>query len=118
MDIKQALARAEYFKGNPSYLPTIKTAKALYARGLVKESLEELKALPTDEQLFDTLLKKLEGKSVFKNLKRLAEGKTEDKLQYSISCASMLVHILLETREKPEYKLLVESTLSKLYQSL
>ena len=114
--IEEALARSEYFKHDSKYYHYIKTANLFHAKGFITEALEELNKLPSDKELFDALVMKLADKSAFKRLKEVAQGKKVSKDDYLLAHASLLVHILLEKKVSPEYSLLVEPTLSKLYQ--
>ena len=114
--IELALARAEYFKHDTKYYHHIKTAKLFYDKGYINEALEELNKLPSDKDLFDELVSKLGKKSAFKRFKEVALGKKVSKDDYLLAHSSLLTHILLEKQKRPEYSLLVEPTLSKIYQ--
>ena len=113
--IEEALARAEYFKHDSKYYHYIKTANLFYAKGFIQEAIEELNKLPSDKELFDTLVEKLKDKSVFKRLKDIATGKKISKDDYLIAHSSLLTHILLSAKVEPQFRLLIEPIISKIY---
>lgn len=76
---------------------------------------KELKKLPSNAQLLESLVKKLKGKSVYKTLKKLQEGKVGDDLLTAKGLSSLLTHVIIEiTKGNNEYKVLVPNILEKL----
>jgi len=66
------------------------------------------------EKQLQTLVQKLKGKSVYVNLKQIAEGKCKDPVREVIGISSLLTHSLIEMQKNKEYKLLVANLYEKL----
>jgi len=60
------------------------------------------------------LVEKLKGKSVYSNLKKISEGKCEDKLQEIIGVSSLLTHSLIEMKTHKKYKILSSNLVEKI----
>lgn len=66
-----------------------------------------LKTLPDEKQLLTKLVEKLDGKSVAKTLKRIAESKTKDKSERLKGLFSLGTHAIIEMKNNKEYRLLL-----------
>lgn len=89
-------------------------ASQLYASGKLSVCLEKLKELPSEAQLLHQLIEKLKGKSVYKTLKRLANGHGDGGVMEAVATTSLLTHALLEIKQGNwEYKKLAVSILER-----
>jgi len=61
-----------------------------------------------------TLVEKLKGKSVYTSLKRISEGKCENKVNEVIGISSLLTHSLIEMKKNPDYVKLTDNLYVKL----
>lgn len=96
------------------YNNIVTEASQLYAAGKLSACLEKLEELPTEAQLLRQLVEKLKGKSVYKTLKRLANGHGDGGVTEAIATTSLLTHVLLEIKSGNwEYKKLAISILEK-----
>ena len=66
------------------------------------------------QQQLAVLVGKLKGKSVYTSLKRISEGKCDNKVSEVIGISSLLTHSLIEMKRNPDYKKLVDNMYLKL----
>ena len=64
------------------------------------------------------LVKALEGKSVYTNIKKLISGKTKNKYEIIKVYSSLLTHAAIFCEKEPEYEILFESILNKIWESI
>jgi hypothetical protein len=81
-----------------------------------QQSLSILSSLPDYEKLFDSLIEKLKGKSVYSTLKLLESGKTDNSYTALKGMFSLCTHacIEMEKNSSSEYALLIE----KIYKTI
>ena len=96
------------------YSSLVEQAMAAYINDDYKKLDEIIATLPDEIALLETLMTKLEGKSVYTNLQRLLEGKETSVEQELISTASLIVHTGIEIKENKEYKCLLPDLYKKL----
>ena len=76
--------------------------------------LEAFKQLPTDKELFDSLITKLSGKSVYKTLVKIQEGSV-GRFTTIKGLSSLLTHTCIELEKgNTEYELLLPMLYEKL----
>jgi len=85
-----------------------------YVREDYKKIDEIMTKLPNDIKLLETLIKKLEGKSVYTNIAKLLEGKDQSVEQAMISTSSLITHCAIECKENKEFKRLLPDLYNKL----
>ena len=97
------------------YQPLVEKAMEAYVNDDYKTLDATIAGLPDELQLLEKLVNKLEGKSVYTNLKKLLENKeTSSVEQELISTASLIVHAGIELKENKEYKFLLPDLYKKL----
>jgi len=97
------------------YEPLVDEATAAYVSGDYQKIDEVVKKFPDDIYLLETLVNKLEGKSVYTNLQLLLEGKETSTEQAIISTASLITHVAIDLKEgNKEYRRLLPSLYAKL----
>src|SRR5271157_3757686 len=103
----QALLEASKKFTGTKYQSEVEKASKAYLSEDYKLMESIFSKLPTEPILLASLLEKLKGKSVEKGIKKaLNEGKATT-LDQGIATASLIVHILIECRTAPEYRLLL-----------
>jgi len=108
------LLEAEQAFQGTKYDSVVNEASQLYGVGKFSACLEKLEELPTEAQLLKDLIEKLKGKSVYKTLKRLANGHGCGGITEAVATTSLLTHILLEIKAgNLEYRKLALSTLER-----
>ena len=102
------LTLAEKHFTSKEFKPIVEAAREAYKLGLEGKCTHELGRLPTAEKLLDALIEKLKGKSVFKTLKQIQEGKTSDAITSMTGLSSLMTHVLIEMKQgRREYGLLI-----------
>jgi len=81
-----------------------------------KESMDKvIGKFPTEVQLLETLLKKLKGKSVETNIRKVFRDEKINKVDTEIALSSFYTHICIEMKQgNTEYKNLKKDVLNKL----
>ena len=115
----QMLARmssVEKYFVSQEYKPIVEAARMAYDAGNEVACAAELNKLPTGEQIFDRLIEKLKGKSVYKTLKAIREGKAVDNQVVSMmGLSSLLTHVLIEMKQdRREFGILVPIIFEKM----
>lgn len=117
--IEAELIRADNFKTSVEYSGYAFNAKVLYDSGNIDECKKELKKLPSNTQLVQDLIERLEGKSVYTNIKRIVEGKETDKYRIMAGYSSLITHAIIECEHGREYYMpVVEELISKLQRAI
>ena len=115
-ELLRSLCRAEAFSNSERHKKNVSEAKRLHKLGKLAECQAILEKLPTDAALLSELVEKLKGKSVYNNIKRISEGKVEDKWELAKGYSSLLTHIFIECQQhRLEYSLLTEYAMQKLF---
>ena len=97
------------------YRSIVETAMKLFHKGQYDLCEKEVNKLPTAEQLLETLIQKLQGKSVYRTLKKIQEGKVDNKVLALKGLSSLLTHTLIEIEKgRSEYKLLIPTIIEKI----
>jgi hypothetical protein len=107
------LAATKEFFGT-QYDSLLAEAVAAYVDGDYTRVDEAIARLPDDIKLLETLVGKLEGKSVHSNIKRLLEGSDQSNEQAIISTSSLITHCAIECKENKEYRRLMPDLYKKL----
>jgi len=118
MDKEELLNRLfiaeRYFKGT-KYQPAVDLAR--YSYEFLHDNnncIEALNNLPTEKQLLAELILKLKGKSVYRTLRKIQEGKLENNLITLKGLSSLFTHTIIECEKNPEFKLLIPTILNEI----
>lgn len=69
---------------------------------------------PGEAELLEKLVEKLEGKSVYTNLKKILKNESVSLEDQKIALSSLFTHAVIETRKNPEYRILEGFILNKI----
>lgn len=115
VELLSKLIEAEKYFTKKEYRSIVSLARELYERNQFDLCGTELDKLPSKEHLLKSLVAKLEGKSVYRTLKKIQEGVAENSLTTAKGLSSMLTHVLIECEQgNIEYRMLIPSILEKL----
>jgi len=93
----------------------IETAISQFKRGEIASCEKTLDKLPTEQVLLSALLDKLKGKSAYKTLKRISEGKVSNNCEEMKGLSSLITHALIECEQgNLEFRLIIFETYKKL----
>lgn len=120
------LVEAEKYFTKKKHTDIVELARELYERGQFDLCEEQLGKLPNSAKLLEQLVKKLgpqkgrpKGKSVYKTLKLIQEGKMDDDLVTAKGISSLLTHVFIEIEHgNNEYKILVPKIIEKLNETV
>lgn len=101
-----------YFRGT-QYESLLNETLNYYKYGNWAKVEECLNKFPSESELFEKLVEKLHGKSVFSTLKEISENKT-NKIDEAKGISSLITHVLIEIRENKEYVMLLPILYEKL----
>lgn len=110
------LTEAKKYFTKKEYADTVELAEELFERGQFDLCEKQLEKLPGNVELLGRLVEKLKGKSVYKSLKLIQEGKAvENSLTTAKGLSSLLTHIIIECEHgNNEYKVLISNIIEKL----
>ena len=109
------LVEAERYFTRDIYIESVRSARTAFLQRDYLKARKILASLPNEQQLFEELLEKLKGKSVYKTLKAVIEKKTTTKFTDLKGLFSLGTHVAIECeRGNNEYALL----LSRLYNEI
>jgi hypothetical protein len=109
------LLEAEKYFTRKEYINIVRLAKELFERDQFDLCERELEKLPTREQLLKNLVQKLEGKSVYKTIRKIQEGQVDNDLVTAKGLSSLLTHAIIEVEQgNVEHGILIPSILEKL----
>jgi len=113
--LNRVLEVQKYFTAE-KYASIVEQAAILFNAGRFDICEKELDKLPNNVELLGRLVEKLKGKSVYKTLKKIQEGKVEtNQMTLAKGLSSLLTHILIECAHgSNEYKILIPSVIEKL----
>jgi len=122
LNLYNRLVEARKYFDKAEYLVIVERAEYLFQTHQNKLCEEELDKLPNSAKLLEQLVEKLgpqkgrpKGKSVYKTLKLIQEGKMDDNLVTAKGISSLLTHVFIEIEQgNSEYKLLVPKIIEKL----
>lgn len=108
----------KYFTGK-EYHDIVRRARELFDKDGFKLCTGELDRLPSKGVLLERLVKKLQGKSISRTLKKIQEGKVKDDLVMAKGLSSLLTHIFIECEKgNTEYKILVPNIIENLNEAV
>jgi len=99
------------------YSVHVDAAKQLYEEGDYDSCKEVLDVFPTQEQLLDELIHKLEGKSIYKTIIEVQHGGCTNKFTKIKMISSLITHVCIEC-EHPKSDLRYSYLLPWLYNQL
>jgi len=109
------LTEAEKYFIKKEYVDTVELARELFERGQFDLCEKELRKLPTNGELLENLVERLRGKSVYKTLKQIQEGKAGNDLLTLKGLLSLGTHIVIECEHgNTEYRILLPNLLEKI----
>ncbi len=109
------LVRAEQYMLESQYRPHVYRARMLFEEGKFGESQKVLDSLPTEEQLLNSLVEKLEGKSVHKTLAKIAKNECKSKFELLKGLYSLSTHVIIEAEQgHREYLMLLPQLYTKI----
>jgi len=109
------LTEAEKYFITKEYVDTVELARELFERGQFDLCEKQLAKLPSRAELLDQLVEKLKGKSVYKTLKRIQEGKAGVDWAGLKGLMSLGTHIMIECEHgNTEYRILLPNLLEKI----
>ena len=85
-----------------------------YTRDDYKAIDEAIKKLPTDIQMYDSILEKVKGKSVESNLKTALKNTSRDIVEQLIAVSSLMTHVAIECKKSREFRALLPDLHNKL----
>jgi hypothetical protein len=95
----------KYFGESKRYGVAVREAAAYDGMGMPSKAEEILESLPNDKALFEELLGKLKGKSVYTNLTQMTENRGWVALK---AWSSLMTHALIECEHgNTEYMMIV-----------
>jgi hypothetical protein len=96
--LNRLLIVEKYFiKSNPIL---VYTAKEFYEEGDYESCKKVLNDFPTQEQLLDELILKLEGKSIHKAIKEVQSGAAVNQFTKVKVISSLITHVCIECKRK------------------
>jgi hypothetical protein len=102
------LLKAERDFSGTSYQGVVKEAQDLFCRDMFEEASKVLCKLPSDAELLRELIDKLKGKSVYKTLRRIDEGRIKSTAEVLKGLFSLGTHIVIECEKgKGEFRALL-----------
>ena len=106
---------AEKYFTTPKYAFKVKEAKRYFLHERYEEVENILKQLPTKESLMKDLIEKLNGKPVYKNIKKLLKGENVNKYTTLIGLSSLLTHAAISCKQgDKEYEVLFPILIDKI----
>lgn len=113
--VQDLVIAEKYFLKSRKYSVFVNEAMKAFEEGNANLVNMMLKKLPTNEQLLQTLVDKLNkhGKTVYKTLKEISKDEP-NKLKLTKGISSLLTHVIIESETNPEYLILVPKIMEKL----
>ena len=116
------IVEAKKYFTKKEYVDTVELSRELFERGQFDLCEKQLEKLPSSAELLGNLVEKLgpqkgrpKGKSVYKTLKKLQEGRVESSLVAAKGLSSLLTHVFIECEHgNDEYKVLVPNIVENL----
>ncbi len=108
-------AKATKYFSNSKYKDRVKKASSYCNDQKFTEAMKILESLPTEGELLKELVSKLKGKSVYKTLRKIEEGKIEKGPQFLKGLFSLGTHVAIEVDHgNREYSILYPVIYEKL----
>ena len=112
--LQNRLTEAEVFFVGEKYKTSLSLASHLLEQGQLGACKDILDKLPTKDELLETLVVKLKGKSIYKTLWRIHENKDVDSLTKVKGLSSLVTHCVIEIQAGgTEYGMLLPILLEK-----
>jgi len=119
LKLMDRLFEVEKYFIKKEYLGVVKLSRELFEQGQFDKCSEELDKLPSSGDLLGWLIKKLQGKSIGRTLKKIQEGKSKDNLITAKALSSLLTHIFIEVEKgNSEYNILVPKIIEQLNEAV
>lgn len=107
-DIISHLLEAQTNFEGTVYQPLVDRAQEYFNQNRVDEAVKVLCELPSEAELLKDLIERLKGKSVYKTLKRMDEGKIKNNAEALKGLFSLGTHIVIECEKgKGEFRSLL-----------
>ena len=104
----------KYFSNSEKYKTSLSLASNLFEQSNLEACRDILDKLPTRDSLLKTLVSKLEGKSIYRTLKKIHEDKEVDTLMKAKGISSLITHVLIEMESgNSEFSILLPQLLEK-----
>jgi hypothetical protein len=102
------IVKAERDFLNTKYKKTVVEAYREFDAGDHQIAKQLLDKLPTEQEMLSELIEKLKGKSVYRTLKKIDEGKETDENAILKGLFSLGTHVLIECQQgKEEFRMLL-----------
>ena len=101
------LQRAERYFNTPKYQSALILLRNSLGESRLKDFEHAIRYIPSDDELFTSLVEKLKGKSVYKTLKKVLEGKIDNNYDGLKCLFSLGTHVAIECKQNPEYRALL-----------
>jgi hypothetical protein len=102
------LMEAQHNFKDTVYQPLVDQAEEYFSNDMIDEACKTLCKLPSEAELLKDLIEKLKGKSVYKTLKKMDEGKSKSDIESLKGLFSLGTHIVIECEKgKGEYRSLL-----------
>jgi len=89
-----------YFKNDTQYKSVMEMAHTLFTSGQYSLCEKSLKGLPTRADLLASLMEKLKGKSAYKTLRKIQEGKTQEVSYETLKgLSSLMTHAVISCEQ-------------------
>lgn len=113
-NLRNRLEECKKYFPDLKYRTLLSLAESYLDHGRFSSCENMLNHLPTKEDLLESLVAKLKGKSVHKTLKQMCEGKNTPPLTCLKGFSSLLTHCVIEMESgHPEYGILLPMLLEK-----
>ena len=113
--LQSRLEETEKYFTKDEFKDTVDLARTLYENGQYVLCERTLERLPSKERLLRDLVGKLEGKSVYRSLEKIIEGKVENDITTVKGLSSLLTHVAIEYEHgNTEFRMLIPNILEKL----
>ena len=114
-EVFNRLVEAEKYFKKSKFAATVKEAQRAYYDGRIEGAENFLSELPTTFTMLEALMVELKGKSVYKTLKKIIDGKIENTWESLKGLCSLCTHIAIECeRGNIEYAMLLDEVMSKI----
>lgn len=108
LELLAKIQEAEKNFSGTSFEKIVKEAWSQFSTDKTKGAKKLLNQLPTPQTLLKKLIEKLQGKSVYKTLRKINEGTATSNNEMLKGLFSLSTHVVIECQHgHPEYKMLL-----------
>jgi len=108
------ITEARKYFTRKEYAAIVERARELFERGVFDLCEKELEKLPSNADLLEKLISKLQDKRIYKTLRKIEEGKVQT-ISMAKGLSSLLTHVIIEVEHgNHEYKILIPNIYEKL----